>query len=183
MTRIIVTGRIPKSHTSRIFLIKNIMKKLLLITILAFSFGFFAQAQENSKAIGLRFGGDGITNGAELSFQQRVGSANRFEFDLGFGGNRNHNRLYLAVIYHWNFNIVGGLNWYIGPGASVGFYTYDNDPGYLNLALGGQIGIEYDFGVHGAPFMISIDARPMWDFLGSHSGLGWGAALGLRYTW
>jgi hypothetical protein len=95
----------------------------------------------------------------------------------------------VTIDYFWQpfiigiFNIVGGLNWYIGPGASVGFYSYDNDPGYLNLALGGQIGIEYDFNVHGAPILLSLDARPMWDFIGDHAGLGWGAALGLRYTW
>lgn len=159
------------------------MKKLLLIIILAFSFGYFAQSQVNPHAFGLRFGGDGVVNGIELSFQPAVGANNRFEFDLGFGGNNNHNRLFLAAIYHWDFNIVGGLNWYIGPGASIGFYTYDNDPGYLNLALGGQIGIEYDFNVHGAPILLSLDARPMWDFIGDHAGLGWGAALGLRYTW
>lgn len=159
------------------------MKKILLIIILAFSFGFFAQSQVNPHAIGLRFGGNGEINGAELSFQPAVGLNNRFEFDLGFGANSNHNRLFLAVIYHWDFNIVGGLNWYIGPGASVGFYTYDNDPGYLNIALGGQIGIEYDFNALGAPLLLSLDARPMWDFTGEHAGLGWGAALGLRYTW
>ncbi|MDD4149694.1 MAG: hypothetical protein PHE33_06665 [Bacteroidales bacterium] len=159
------------------------MKKFLLISLLAFGLGYFAQAQVSPHAFGLRFGGDGNINGAELSFQSAVGSNNRFEFDLGFGGNSKHNRLYLVGIYHWNFNIVGGLNWYLGPGASVGFYTYDHDPGYLNLALGGQIGIEYNFNAIGAPILLSLDARPMWDFLGDHAGLGWGAALGLRYTW
>jgi len=28
-----------------------------------------------------------------------------------------------------------------------------------------------------------ISGRLMWDFLGDVNGLGWGAALGFRFTW
>lgn len=159
------------------------MKKTILITLFIFALGYLAQAQVNPHAIGLRFGGNGTVNGGELSYQHGMGDANRLELDLGFGGNKTHNRMFLAGIYHWDWNLTGGLNWFVGPGASVGFYTYDNDPGYLNVALGGQIGLEYDFNTMGAPILLSLDARPMWDFLGSNAGLGWGTSFGLRYTW
>ena len=143
----------------------------------------YAQAQINPHAIGLRLGGNGVVNGAEISYQHGLGDSNRLEFDLGSGVNSSQSRLFLAGIYHWDWNITEGLNWYIGPGASLGFYTYDGFDGYVNIAIGGQIGLEYDFNQHDVPILLSLDARPMWDFIGDNAGLGWGAALGVRYTW
>ncbi len=52
---------------------------------------------------------------------------------------------------------------------------------HLNAGLDGQIGIEYKF--RDLPILVSLDARPMWDFPGDVNGLGWGGAPGLRYTW
>ena len=156
------------------------MKKVI-ISLIAF-IGFTASAQVNPQAIGLRFGGDGNINGAEISYQHGLGEANRLELDLGFGTSKHHSRLFLAGIYQWNWNIEGGLNWYAGPGASVGFYSYDNADDHLNIGLGGQVGIEYDFNTKDVPLLLSLDARPMFDFLGDDNGFGWGAALGLRYT-
>lgn len=158
------------------------MKKIVLMLLVVISLGFTAQAQINPHALGLRFGGNGSINGAELSYQHKLSSANRLEFDLGWGGNSNWNRLNLIGVYHWLWNIEGGLNWYVGPGAALGLYSYKGAEGYMNIALGGQIGIEYDFTKKGAPILLSLDARPMWDFLGDNAGLGWGAALGLHYT-
>ncbi len=158
------------------------MKKTLLLFVAMLGFGLLSFSQVNPHAIGLRFGGDGDINGAEISYQHGMGDANRLELDLGFGGNKTHSRMFLAGIYHWDWNITSGLNWYVGPGASVGFYTYDGSDGYINIALGGQIGLEYDFNTLGAPILLSLDARPMWDFIGDNAGLGWGADLGIRYT-
>lgn len=103
--------------------------------------------------------------------------------DLSFGISPKVNRLFLIGMYHWVKNIDGGLNWFVGSGASVSFDNYDNSDSFINIGLGGQIGLEYNFNAINAPFLVSIDVRPLWDFLGDHAGLGWGAALGLRYTW
>jgi hypothetical protein len=158
------------------------MKKSLIIGLTM----FFVQtlcAQVNPHAIGLRLGG-GSYNGGELSYQHGLGDANRLEFDLGYGSNKNHHRIYLAGIYHWDWNITSALNWYIGPGASVGLYSYKGgDNNSFNIGVGGQIGLEYDFSKKSIPLLLSLDARPMWDLLGDNRGLGWGAALGIRYTW
>ncbi|HNW49475.1 MAG TPA: hypothetical protein PKH79_00250 [Prolixibacteraceae bacterium] len=157
------------------------MKKHVIALALAMGFGFSASAQINSHAIGLRLGGGSLGN-AEISYQHKLSNENRLEFDLGWGGNSNWNRMNIVGLYHWLWNIDGGLNWYVGPGGALGFYSYHNDPGYINVAIGGQIGLEYDFNKKGAPILLSLDARPMWDFLGDNAGLGWGAALGIRYT-
>jgi opacity protein-like surface antigen len=158
------------------------MKKLIFV-FFVFCMSFYAHAQVNPHALGLRFGGDGSVNGAEISYQHGIGNANRLEFDLGFASNKNHNRTFVTVIYHWDWRIVDAFNWYIGPGVGLGLFSYDNAKSYLNVSIGGQIGIEYDFKRKGVPILLSIDARPMWDAIGDHAGLGWGAALGVRYIW
>lgn len=166
-----------------------------LITSIFF-IGFLAlngTGQVNPHAIGIRGGLGSFGRGAEISYQHGIGESNRLELDLGFrvhGGNWNngnsqnaYNHAYLSGIYHWNWNIVEGLNWYIGPGAQLGMYNdkwNDNNDGF-SLAIGGQIGIEYDFNDLGAPLLLSFDTRPMWGFFYG-GGRSAGGALALRYT-
>lgn len=162
------------------------MKKALLLLTVILSMSTYIEAQVNPNAIGIRFGGDGRTNGAELSYQKGLGSKNRLELDFGFKGYNHYNNFFMSASYQWDFNIVSGLNWYIGPGACLGFYNWDdgnNRSNGLNLGLGGQIGLEFDFNKLGAPILLSLDARPMFDFVGYNNGFGWGSALGIRYTW
>lgn len=182
LTRQDNSGANPKSQTSRITLITNNMRKILLLSLAFIAVSFFAQSQVKPRAIGVRLGGGSFVGG-ELSYQKGLGNTNRLELDFGFGASSNHSRIYAAGIYQWDMEISDGFNWYIGPGASVGLYTYDNAAGFINIAVGGQIGIEYDFTKKDVPLLLSLDTRPMWDFLGSHSGLGWGASLGIRYVW
>lgn len=157
------------------------MKRSAFLTLALVAISLIGFSQINPRTIGVRLGGGSFVGG-EISYQQKMGSANRAEFDLGFGASDKHTRIYLVGIYHWLWNIEGGLNWYVGPGVGAGLYTYDNNDGFINIAVGGQIGIEYDFSKKDVPFVLSLDARPMWDFLGDNAGLGWGAALGIRYV-
>ncbi len=162
------------------------MKKRLIILTVIISMSLSTFGQVNPHAIGLRSGGDGSINGAEISYQHGMGEANRLEFDLGFRGNKNYNNMFLSSVYQWNWNLTSGLNWYVGPGAALGFYRWNDDntsSSGLNLGIGGQIGLEFDFNKVGAPILLSIDARPMFDFIGYNNDFGWGAALGIRYTW
>lgn len=155
------------------------MKKLLLFVALV-SVGAIAGAQVSSNALGARIYGGDTFNGAELSYQKGLNDRNRLELDASFGFKSDNTRLALVGIYHWDWHISGGFNWYLGPGASLAYDSY-NDNNYLNIGLGGQIGIEYKF--KDLPLLVSLDTRPMWDFLGDVNGLGWGAALGIRITW
>ena len=156
------------------------MKKNFLVLAIVLAGFFTAQAQVYPHAIGLRFGG-GTAFGGELSYQMGMGSSNRLELDLGWSGGKDYSYLNLAAIYHWNWNITEGLNWYVGPGANVGLYSHKYDDNGLMIGVGGQIGLEYDFNAHDAPILLSIDTRPMFN-LNRGNGLWWGAALGIRYT-
>lgn len=161
------------------------MKKVTTILCFILGVGFYTQAQVNPHAIGLRFGGDGSSNGAEISYQHGLSELNRLEFDLGFSGYKNYNSVFVSGTYQWVWNITDGLNWYAGPGAALGFYNWSGDveSSGVNLGIGGQIGLEFDFNTLGAPILLSLDTRPMFDFAGYDDGFGWGIAFGVRYTW
>lgn len=174
---------------------KGILFTILIIFIMFASFSF-----GQDKAIGLRLGASNFGNGAEVSYQHGLSEKNRVELDLGLRSNSHYNIAGISVIYHWRWNIDGGLNWYIGPGGQLGFYSHRNNHSHGHghdhdhddedfeengaiLNVGGQIGIEYDFNEHGVPIQLSLDARPMWGLVSTyHGGLGYDGALGIRYT-
>ena len=164
------------------------MKSLIASLSILILFSFNGASQVNPHAIGLRGGIGNFGRGGEISYQHGFGDANRLELDLGWRGrnsghNTHYSHMYLAGIYHWNWNIVEGFNWFIGPGAVIGFYNEkweDNNDG-ISIGIGGQIGIEYDFNSLGAPILIGFDTRPMWGFLNG-GGVGYGAAFSIRYT-
>jgi hypothetical protein len=155
------------------------MKKILL-SLALIGIGALAAAQPAPYALGVRFYGGDNFNGAELSFQKGLNYRNRLELDASFGLKSDNTRIALVAIYHWDWHLVGGFSWYLGPGAMVSYDSFEGSS-FVNVGLGGQIGIEYNF--RGLPLLVSLDGRPMWDFLGDINGLGWGAALGLRYAW
>jgi hypothetical protein len=159
------------------------MRKLFLFVV-SFCFILAASSQISPNAIGLR-GGSGIYGGgAEITYQKAMGGKNRLELDFGARSNSNRNHLLITGIYHWWWNITDGLNWYAGPGAQLGLYNErknDNNDG-ITLGIGGQIGIEYNFNDLGAPILLSLDTRPMWDFFGYYNGFAYGGAFAIRYT-
>ena len=160
------------------------MKKVFVLSLIFCAFSTLAYSQVNGHAFGVRLGGGGSYFGGEFSYQQAVSNSNRIEADLGYSTDNTHNKLYLVGMYHWDWNITDALNWYAGPGAGVGIFTRLDGTSYINVAIGGQVGLEYDFlSSVDVPILASIDVRPMWDLLGDHSGFGWGAALGVRYIW
>lgn len=162
------------------------MKKTFAILSIFISIHSISKAQVDHKAIGARLGGNGNINGIEFSYQHPVGDMNRVELDVGFRGNKYYQYMQVTGMYHWVWTIDRGLNWYVGPGAAIGFWAHQDKFGYKEngsyVGAGGQIGLEYDFNEIGTPILLSIDARPMFDFIGYDTGFGWGAALGVRYT-
>jgi hypothetical protein len=162
------------------------MKRIGIIVLLAIGISQTSQAQVNPHAIGIRGGSGNFGYGGEISYQHGLGSANRLEVDLGWRGNNGNGYRHTAItgVYHWVWNITNGLNWYVGPGAQIGLYQdkWNNNNDGITLGLGGQIGIEYDFNTLGAPILLGLDTRPMWGFNGGVSGIGYGGAFSLRFT-
>lgn len=154
------------------------MKKIGLIFLLTLSFSFVVNAQVEPHAIGVRLGGGNYGGGFEASYQHGLGDANRLEFDLGINSHKNSSYFSLAGTYQWVWELGEGFNWYAGPGAQ--FIGVKNASA---IGVGGQIGVEYNFNVAlETPLQISIDTRPMINFASGNNDLGWGAALGIRYT-
>lgn len=158
-------------------------KSIFFLSALLFSSIQFSQV--NPHAIGLRFNGNGNHYGAEVSYQHGFGDANRLELDFGGRSHPHWRHFGIFAGYHWVFNLTGGLNWYIGPGAALGMYEskHWNSDG-MTLAVGGQIGLEYDFNENGVPLLLSLDARPLWEIwdYDEYYNFGYGAALSIRYT-
>lgn len=156
--------------------------KLTCLIFALFSFLFQTSAQVNDNALGLRGEvGDGENRG-EISYQYGFSDLTRMELDLGYSRQNAADEITLCGMYHWVFNLFGGMNAYVGPGARVGSYINGTSEARgLTLAIGGQVGIEYDF-YDVAPILISFDTRPMYRFLSNVNGLGYGGAFSIRIT-
>jgi len=159
------------------------MKKQILLLMLVI-INMSAIAQVNENAIGLRFAG-GNYFGTEISYQKGLSDLNRFEANLGFYSYSDGSGFNVAGIYQWVWNIDGGFNWYAGPGAELGSWSYKSsatnkgDSGFY-LGVGGQIGIEYNF--EEIPLNLSIDTRPMIGLINSYNDFNFALALGVRYV-
>jgi len=160
------------------------MKKLLFMMALATVTASSGFSQVNGNAIGARLGYGTFGSGIEVSYQKGLGERNRLELDLGLSNGKDWGGFGFAAIYHWDWNIVESLNWYIGPGAILTMFSNKNSNStFFNIGIGGQIGLEYDFQSLGAPLLISLDTRPMWGLTGNnyYNRFGWGSALSIRY--
>ena len=149
------------------------MKKLFLAIALLIASSSIIQAQTMDKAIGIR-----ITDGAELSFQNPLGSSTRAEVDLGIYGN---NSVILTGIHQWVFGLQEGVNWYAGLGPQIGLWDKLYSSGkHLALGVAGQVGIEYNFSV---PVQVSLDYRPGFTIFPSGHDYNsfWAIELGIRY--
>lgn len=130
------------------------MKKIILLLVFA---ALTADVLNAQKAIGLRLGYDA----QEFSYQNSIGSDNRFELTLGvntFDHNSSGNLcrgVGLNGVYQWVHNlssVADGLNWYYGFGVAGVLHG-----GLFGAGIDGQIGVEYNFN---SPFQLSLDYRP-----------------------
>jgi hypothetical protein len=155
------------------------MKKIVLGIVLLTSITVTMNAQP--RAIGGRLGGD-----VEFSYQHQLGK-NMIDASVGLCIAYNHMSVGVTAIYDWVFPIrswshAGAWNWYVGPGAGLGFVVDRNVRIPVKLSIGGQIGVEYQFKF---PLNLSLDYRPMINVLGFGRDRTWadfyGFALGVRY--
>jgi hypothetical protein len=154
------------------------MKKLIVFSF--FLCGIYSvSAQDLSDhAIGLRLGANrGF--GTEISYQMKLNSENRAEFNLGWRSNYNVIAMKANALYQWVWPLEQGFNWYAGVGAGLGSFSYDNGNSGAFIFAAGDVGIEYNFDF---PLQASIDLRPEIGGNGYfNNGFGADLALSVRY--
>ena len=148
------------------------MKKLLILALAISAFSLSANAQ--SRALGIR-GAYGI----EASYQCTTFGDNFLEADLGW----YPGSIAAAVCHDFVWDISSNFNLYAGPGANVHLFSTrdNNDKSFtaIGAGVGVQLGVELE--IPFAPINISIDWRPMWNFIGPDTFMLKSAALGIRY--
>ena len=157
------------------------MKKMKFSILLILSFFFFTNpigAQDYKLAGGLRLGYP-----VSLSLKYFISGASALE---GFLGTRGYSYLAFdyrstvvggAYLMHFPLEIdeLPGLQWYVGGGASIYLYNYDNgildkDRVGSSLSIQGYAGVDYSF--DDTLLNISIGWPPAIVFRGIGSGLG-----------
>ncbi len=138
-----------------------------------------------TNAIGIRLPGGfagGGEYGVEISYMRSLANLNRIEIDLGIIKYEEGSSQGLTGVYQWVENLLGGLNWYYGPGVSFRRLRYEYYKNRFGLGIGAQVGLEYNFNHIGTPLNITLDCRPMFTFTNGISRGDFGIALGARYT-
>jgi hypothetical protein len=80
---------------------------------------------------------------------------------------------------HYPLLQVDGLQWYVGPGAHIGFYDDKYYGGNTFFGIDGVLGIDYK--IPGAPLNVSLDWNPSFEFGDGAEFQSWGG-LGIRFT-
>jgi hypothetical protein len=152
----------------------TLLKVLFVVFVLSISFNQKSNAQANGNeyktAIGVKFYPTGIT------LKTFVKANNAFEA-IGYFWDKG-TRITGLYEYHFNLSDNGGLKWYIGPGAHIGFYKQAFFEGGTSFGVDGVLGLDYKF--PGIPINVSVDWQPSFEF-GDFAGFSgnWGG-IGLR---
>ena len=153
--------------------------KNLFVCLLFLLGSYSLSAQEVSDhTIGLRLGSNrGF--GTEISYQMKLSSENRAEFNLGWRSSNEVSAMKLNGLYQWVWPLDQGFNWYAGVGGGLGTYSNINSSSGMFLFASGDIGIEYNFDF---PLQASLDLRPEIGGNGYfENSFGTDIALGIRY--
>ena len=175
-----------QNNTNYSLLILSIMKKLLLVAILAVAGVAAAVAQP--RAIGGNIG-----YGFDVSYQHSLGEKNMIDMSLSLPG---FDGIGVSATYDWinpfgtaiPWNFKGDWNWYMGVGAGGGVYDLFTSwwPACWYAGVVGHVGVEYNFWF---PLTLSVDYHPTIGVDGYLSGGGvgfydkgfYGVTIGVRY--
>ena len=156
------------------------MKNLFVCSLLLLGISSLSAQDISDHSIGLRLGSNrGF--GTEISYQMKLNSENRAEFNLGWRSSNSVSAIKLNGLYQWVWPLEQGFNWYAGVGGGLGSFSNsipNGDSGTFIFAAG-DIGIEYNFDF---PLQVSLDLRPEIGGNGYfENSFGTDISLGLRY--
>lgn len=153
------------------------LKKLFFTGLLIAAFTSAINAQQyNTTSFGVRLGYD-----SGLTLKHFFAPASAGEFILS----ASPRYFQLTGLYEYQQPVPGApnLDWYVGLGAHIGGIHYHKDYYDSAFLLGADLigGLEYVF--PGAPFNISLDWKPSFNFTNDYNDYWYsGFALSLRYT-
>jgi hypothetical protein len=151
---------------------KIFVQRILIVAALIF-FSLQSSAQSGYQtALGVK-----VWDGGGISLKHFVGGNKALE-GIGYFW-RQGVRITGLYEIHGAINNAGGLQWYIGPGAHVGFYN-DRYGNRNFIGIDGVLGLDYKF--NGAPINVSIDWQPSFEFGDNRGFVGNWGGLGIRYT-
>ncbi len=154
------------------------MRKLVLFSaILFFTATVHGQSKSTNSSSYKTALGVKVWDGGGISFKHFVSGNNAIEL-IGYFWNRGTRITGLYEI-HGPISGASGLQWYIGPGAHVGFYNTKYGDGSF-IGIDGVLGLDYKF--KGAPINISLDWQPSFEFGDNRGFVGSWGGLGIRYT-
>lgn len=155
------------------------MRKILVALIILLFFGLSSNVTAQYKTgIGARLGSfNGFTVKHFLNDQNALEGLVSFRW----------NGFVVTGLYEWQkpFPDVPNLDWFIGGGAHIGFWSEGNYhwESYQSHTIVGAdfiLGLEYTF--KEVPISLSLDWKPAFNFIGYSNWWGDGAALSIRYT-
>lgn len=149
------------------------MKKIIVAAVIFLTVSVTrSSAQDYTTALGVKF-----WDGGGITLKHFFNEQNAGEL-IGYFWSQGARFTGLYEI-HGDISNAGGLRWYIGPGAHVGFYNSKYGDGAY-FGVDGVLGLDYKF--NNAPINLSLDWQPSIEF-GTGRGFygGWGG-LGVRYT-
>jgi hypothetical protein len=154
------------------------MKKILFLSFFVLTVSLL-QAQSKSSngssyttALGVK-----VWDGGGISFKHFLNDKGALEL-IGYFWSQGMRITGLYEI-HGPISGASGLQWYIGPGAHVGFYNTKYGDGAF-IGIDGVLGLDYKF--RGAPINISLDWQPSFEFGDNRGFVGSWGGLGIRYT-
>lgn len=153
------------------------MRKICVTSLCALFFTLFISQQSMAQSSYQTALGVKVWDGGGISLKHFVGGNNALE-GIGYFW-RQGARITGLYEIHGPINNAGGLQWYIGPGAHVGFYNDRYGNGSF-IGIDGVLGLDYKF--NGAPINISLDWQPSFEFGDARGFTGNWGGLGIRYT-
>lgn len=158
----------------------NVLKFFLTLCFLTLLTSL-STAQDYKLAVGARLG---YPFSASVKYKN---NSNALEAYVGFRGYGSYSWVSVTGAYQKHrelSEILEGLSWYAGGGASLYFWTFDFVGTYNTSTVGlqGYLGLDYKFSDY--PINVSVDWIPTV-FIGNGYTTGFGGgygALAVRYT-
>jgi hypothetical protein len=161
----------------------NLMMKKYLLIVIVIVFGMISKT--NAQALGSDYKtaiGVKIYPGA-ISIKHFISSNVALEGLASFW--RYGFRFTGLYEYHGEINDAPGLQWYIGPGAHIGFFNdrwsrrYIDQSNTVDFGIDGVLGLDYK--IKGAPINVSLDWQPSFTIVTDPTFRSWGG-LGVRFA-